>query len=95
MAKTTTLSGLPSGMTYTAATDQTWATVSPANGTSTGANITLSISAAAYTGTSANRTATLTVTAADGATATVAITQNKLSVLTLTPASLTYLANGN
>ena len=62
---------------WTAASNQTWLTVSPTSGTSAGATVTCT--AAANTGT-ASRTATVTVTGADNTVKTVTVTQAGLPI---------------
>jgi len=62
---------------WTAASNQTWLTVSPASGTSAGATVTCT--ATANSGT-ASRTATVTVTGADNTVKTVTVTQAGLPI---------------
>ena len=62
---------------WTAASDQTWLTVSPTSGTLAGATVTCT--AAANTAT-ASRTATVTITGADATVKTVSVTQAGLPI---------------
>jgi hypothetical protein len=90
MGKSFTVSGLSTGVTYSATrpSGDTWLTVSQSGNTVTA-------SAGAYASTTADRSSTITVTASDGATAQVSVTQYRKSSLALTPASLTFDAAGN
>lgn len=62
---------------WTAASDQTWLTVSPASGTSAGATVTCTATANTST---ASRTATVTVTGTDNTVKTVTVTQAGLPI---------------
>jgi hypothetical protein len=72
---------------WNAASDQTWLTVSPTNGTSAGATVTLTATANTST---ASRTATVTVTGTDATVKTVTVTQAGLPI----PASPTPTVAG-
>jgi archaellum component FlaF (FlaF/FlaG flagellin family) len=88
MAKTFSVNGLSTGVTYIATAADAWVSLSQ-----DGNNVTVTVTA--YTSTSQDRTSSITITATDGATATLPVTQYKKSSLTLDPTSLSFDAAGN
>jgi hypothetical protein len=91
--KQITVTGVTTGVSWTASSNQTWCTLTGGTGTGNG-NFT--IACAAYTSTSADRSATVTVTPSDGgAPATVTVTQKARSVVVVNPTAVTFDAAGN
>jgi hypothetical protein len=75
-----------SNVSWTASSNQTWLTLSPASGTNNG-----TVTATATANTGASRTANVTITGG-GITRTVSVTQSApaANILTVSPSSLTY-----
>jgi hypothetical protein len=89
MAKNITLAGIPTGVTWTAASAADWISESPTSGSGNG---TIAVSCTANTG--AKRSGTVVVTTEDSFTVTVNVAQAAGYTMTASPVSLSFNKDG-
>jgi putative protein kinase ArgK-like GTPase of G3E family len=91
--KSVTVTGITTGVSWTAASNQAWCTITGGSGAGNGS---FTVQCATHTSTDTDRTAILTVTPSDGGTpAILTVTQRMRSSAAVNPNAITFDAAGN